>query len=117
MAIAGCVPSNHWVASTTPQAGQPSPADCMDTCLATGVPAVAACAHRCGATLDPGGCAARDARPGQICRTGDEHVSTPWLLVGLAAVAAFVVTAVIVTDNPFGLHTVHTSTGRQIPNP
>jgi len=110
--LASCVPTNHWVASTAvTKYGEPSPADCMDDCLTAGVPNVRACASRCGAMVDDGGCRAMDRGPMQICRTGDEHASTPWLLVGLGAVTAFVITAVMVSENPFGIHTVSPSTG------
>jgi hypothetical protein len=36
-------------------------------------------------------------------------------LLALAGITAFVITAIVVSDNPFGIHTVHTSTGRVAP--
>jgi hypothetical protein len=110
--LVGCVPTNHWVASTTaPAFDAQSDADCMDACLIAGVPNVRACAQKCNATVADGGCTAPDRGADKLCRTGDEHASTGWFLVGLVAVTAFVVTAAVVTENPFGIHTVSPSTG------
>lgn len=110
--FAGCVPTNHWVASTAvTKYGEPSPADCMDACTTTGVPNFKACASRCGASFGEGGCRPMDRGPMQICRVGDEHASTGWFLVGLVSVTAFAITAALVTENPFGIHTVSPSTG------
>jgi hypothetical protein len=83
----------------------------MDACVTTGVPNFQACASRCGASFGEGGCRPMDRGPMQICRVGDEHASTPWMLAGVVAFGGFILAAILVSDNPFGIHTVSPSTG------